>query len=274
VAVIADRYLPAWVDVVRVDPRTFVPTLLPTHPASNLRDPGAVLALKDVPEGEIDALLAAFQQPGGDVIASGSWDTHRQLAPPSLALQIATIAHAAIGQRRRDAGGKEYPVAYIVHPVHVAALAVEWSRRIGYPDDVLAVFAAAVLHDVLEDTKLTADDLVALGLSADVVDYVVRLTKVNNDGPEDADYFLRCCARFPSWIVKAADTTSNLMSFAADCLPNERNQGAKNYAAGKRAKMLPVYENHRPEGVDMLQRDYVLDHVLTALRACEAAASA
>ncbi len=236
---IAEPYLPAWGDVVRVEPRTFVVDLRPQHP--------------------MGALVLAHVGAAQPV--------------PTLALQIATIAHAAIGQRRRDAGGQEYPVPYIAHPLHVAAMAVEWSQRIGRPNERQGVFTAAVLHDVLEDTKLTADDLAALGLDVDVIGDVLRLTKTNN-GPEDAEYFLRCAARFPSWIVKAADTTSNLMSFAADCVPGERNQSAKNYAAGKRAHMLPIFENHRPEGVDLLQRDYVLDHVLTALRACETAANA
>jgi (p)ppGpp synthase/HD superfamily hydrolase len=70
--------------------------------------------------------------------------------PPSPlireALATATEAHA--GQIRNGAGG----IPYIEHPVAVAELLAEY----GWAEEVLA---AALLHDVIEDSETTLDDL-------------------------------------------------------------------------------------------------------------------
>lgn len=80
-----------------------------------------------------------------------------------LAEQIATRAHA--NQFRRDG-----VTPYITHPEAVVKkLAAE-------SDDVKA---AAWLHDVLEDTCLTATTLLDSGIPKQVVDAVVRLTKTS-----------------------------------------------------------------------------------------------
>jgi (p)ppGpp synthase/HD superfamily hydrolase len=72
--------------------------------------------------------------------------------PPSPlireALATATEAHA--GQIRNGAGG----IPYIEHPVAVAELLAEH----GWDEEVLA---AALLHDVIEDSEMTLDDLQA-----------------------------------------------------------------------------------------------------------------
>ncbi|MBO7364144.1 MAG: GTP pyrophosphokinase, partial [Lachnospiraceae bacterium] len=66
-----------------------------------------------------------------------------------LAADIAKEAHAG----QTDRGG----TPYILHPLHVA------DRM---PDEKRAVIA--VLHDVLEDTDLTAEDLVRAGIPEDM----------------------------------------------------------------------------------------------------------
>lgn len=48
---------------------------------------------------------------------------------------------------------------YVEHPARVAA----WAARLD-PDAPSAVIEAAWLHDVLEDTPFTRDDLAALGI--------------------------------------------------------------------------------------------------------------
>lgn len=78
-----------------------------------------------------------------------------------LAEQIATRAHA--GQFRRDG-----VTPYIAHPAAVAR------RLSGEPDDVIA---AAWLHDVLEDTRLTATALRESGIPEQVVRAVELLTR-------------------------------------------------------------------------------------------------
>lgn len=62
------------------------------------------------------------------------------------ALETARKSHA--GQVRNGSGG----MPYVEHPVTVAARLEE----LGYPDEVLA---AALLHDVIEDSKTTLDEL-------------------------------------------------------------------------------------------------------------------
>ena len=62
------------------------------------------------------------------------------------ALEMAREAHA--GQVRNASGGRPY----IDHPVAVAALLAEQ----GFPDEVLA---AALLHDVVEDSELETKDI-------------------------------------------------------------------------------------------------------------------
>ena len=60
---------------------------------------------------------------------------------------VAFAAHAHSGQLRK---GTNLP--YIVHPMEVAAICAS------YTDDV-EVLAAAVLHDIVEDTPLGAAEL-------------------------------------------------------------------------------------------------------------------
>ena len=71
----------------------------------------------------------------------------RDLPLTQEAIRFAAQRH---GSQRRDADGAEF----IAHPVEVAALL----RRLGYEDDVVA---AAILHDVLEDTDAERHDLEA-----------------------------------------------------------------------------------------------------------------
>jgi len=65
-----------------------------------------------------------------------------------MALLFAQAAHGATGQVRRYTGEP-----YIEHPAEVVALL----KRAGVTDD--AMLAAAWLHDVVEDTRLTIRDV-------------------------------------------------------------------------------------------------------------------
>ena len=86
------------------------------------------------------------------------------------ALDVAWQAHD--GQTRRYTGEP-----FVLHPVAVAQLVSEYER------DPL-VLAAALLHDVVEDTEVTARQLDAL-FPASVVRMVLSLT--NPAGPDDGD---------------------------------------------------------------------------------------
>jgi len=77
------------------------------------------------------------------------------------AVAFASERHA--GQRRQGDGAE-----FVLHPIEVAALL----ERSGYPDHVVA---AAVLHDVLEDTDAERADLEAR-FGADVADLVALVS--------------------------------------------------------------------------------------------------
>jgi (p)ppGpp synthase/HD superfamily hydrolase len=86
------------------------------------------------------------------------------LEKPTVESTIEFVKSAHAGQV--DKGG----VAYWLHPVSVM-------NRLGSdaPEDYKL---AALLHDVIEDTKYGADDLRAMGYAEPVVEAVLRLTKV------------------------------------------------------------------------------------------------
>ncbi|HEY0965531.1 MAG TPA: RelA/SpoT family protein [Candidatus Saccharimonadales bacterium] len=78
------------------------------------------------------------------------------------AIDVATKSHK--GQKRKSGE------PYIIHPLAVAAILVEWEMDI---DSVLA----GVLHDTVEDTELTLDEIETL-FGADVAFLVDGVTKV------------------------------------------------------------------------------------------------
>jgi (p)ppGpp synthase/HD superfamily hydrolase len=67
---------------------------------------------------------------------------------------------------------------------------------------------AAVLHDVIEDTPVTADDLVAAGCPDEVVAAVVALSKSPDEPSEQ--YLARVAANPMAMAVKRADIADNL----------------------------------------------------------------
>lgn len=107
------------------------------------------------------------------------------------ARETAAIAHR--GQYRRDG-----VTPYLEHPAMVA-------RRVA--DDPVAA-SVAWLHDVLEDTDQTAEELLRNGIPVEVVDRVVLLTK--QKGMEYEVYLERVKADPIARRVKIADMLSNL----------------------------------------------------------------
>ena len=114
---------------------------------------------------------------------------------------IATRAH----EGQTDKIGKPY----IGHPAQVADLV---TRLPGYAEVDEGVqrdaVVAAWLHDVIEDTPVTADDLLAAGLAGRAVGAVVALTRT--DEVPDDDYYDGVRANAVALLVKTADIASNL----------------------------------------------------------------
>lgn len=107
----------------------------------------------------------------------------------TIAKRIATRAH----QGQVDKAGQPY----ISHPEFVA------SQVTG--DEAKAV---AWLHDVVEDTPVTFDDLRAEGLSEAVIEAVAALTK--QEGESYETYLERVAANPLAKAVKLADLNHNM----------------------------------------------------------------
>lgn len=110
------------------------------------------------------------------------------------ALEFATIKHA--GQTRRTGG------AYIVHPIRVAQNVFGETLKV-----------AALLHDVLEDTQTTYEELQEnFGLI--IADIVLTLTQ-EKDEPY-MDYIKRVKTNPDAVKIKLADISDNLNDSPTD----------------------------------------------------------
>lgn len=115
----------------------------------------------------------------------------------ALARRIAEEAHQ--GQFRRDG-----VTPYIQHCAEVAR------RTAG---DAVAE-AAAWLHDVLEDTSVTVDDLRSQNMSEEVIEIVLLLT--NRHGKANDSYLDRIASHPRAKKVKIADLIANLADNATE----------------------------------------------------------
>jgi (p)ppGpp synthase/HD superfamily hydrolase len=123
---------------------------------------------------------------------------------------FAKAAHEAVGQKRKYTGGEPY----IVHPLEVADLV---RTVVGHTD---AMLAAALLHDTIEDTQETIDDIKReFGFEiAEMVDWLTDVSK-----PEDGNRAVRKAidrdhtAKAPANVktIKLADLISNTQSIVA-----------------------------------------------------------
>jgi (p)ppGpp synthase/HD superfamily hydrolase len=104
-------------------------------------------------------------------------------------LLFATLKHA--GQVRKD--GKPY----ITHPEKVAG-------NFDYSEEKVA----AILHDVLEDTDATEDELRAIGCTEEIIAALRLLT--HREGVEYMDYVKAAAENPIACAVKLADLRHNL----------------------------------------------------------------
>lgn len=148
--------------------------------------------------------------------------THKDVVGELAAYEFAKIAHAAVGQVRKYTGEP-----YIIHPCEVAYLVRSVPHNSG-------MVAAAYLHDVLEDTKITFD-FVAEEFGPDVAALVFWLT--DQSKPSDGNRAARkkidrehiAIAPPEAKTVKLADLISNTSSIV------EHDIGfAKTYLAEKK----------------------------------------
>lgn len=121
---------------------------------------------------------------------------------------FATAAHAAVGQTRKYTGEP-----YVVHPIEVSEL-------VASVNGTEAMVAAALLHDVLEDTEVTVD-LLEEQFGSKVADLVLWLTDISR--PKDGNRSARkaldrqhsAAAPAAAQTIKVADLISNTRSIVA-----------------------------------------------------------
>jgi len=111
------------------------------------------------------------------------------MATLERALEIAAAAHAG----QQDKAGQPY----ILHPIRVMLNVNTLDERI-----------AAVLHDTVEDTPITFDDLADAGFSSDIINAVQALTKM--DGETRIDAAKRAVQNKIARQVKLADVADNM----------------------------------------------------------------
>lgn len=121
---------------------------------------------------------------------------------------------------------------YILHPLAVAHALAEHGEQ---------ARIAGVLHDVIEDTPITADDLIAAGVEPSTVDAILAVTR--RDGEEYTDFVRRAAAHPLGRLVKRADVLHNSNPERLALL--EPKQAAS--LAGKYAKVLAILDDSREE---------------------------
>ena len=132
-----------------------------------------------------------------------------------LAEMIATHAHRGV----LDKVG----VPYIEHPRWIVTM-------IG--DQFPNLQAAAWLHDVVEDTKYTLDDLRTLGVLEEIVQDVDALTK--RPGETRKDTIRRVKTRPGALHIKKFDNAHNSSTYRVQLLPKD-----------KQARLVAKYERDR-----------------------------
>lgn len=131
-----------------------------------------------------------------------------------IAFQIAQQAHNG----QVDKSGNPY----IEHPLRVSAKFTQPAHQ-----------CIALLHDVLEDSDYTSDDLRVAGISNEVIGAVVALTHLKNE-PLD-QYYERIKKNPLALTVKLADIEDNTDPGRLALLDEEtRSRLEKKYAKAKR----------------------------------------
>jgi (p)ppGpp synthase/HD superfamily hydrolase len=107
----------------------------------------------------------------------------------NLALSVAYNAH----KTQYDKSGKPY----ILHPLRVAL-----------SFDELELQTVSLLHDVVEDTVVSLDNLNAMGFSSQTIAAVDAISR--REGEKYADYVERVCGNLLACFVKLEDLTDNM----------------------------------------------------------------
>lgn len=131
----------------------------------------------------------------------------------SKAIELAVRAH--------DGFNDKCGQPYILHPLRVMLSLNDELSRI-----------CAVLHDVVEDTEFTFDDLREEGFSEEVIEIVDCLTK--KSGEKYEDYINRILANEVAMHIKLADLNDNMDPNRISCYDREYEARFEKYKIAKR----------------------------------------
>ncbi len=160
------------------------------------------------------------------------------------AASFAATAH--VGQTRRG-----LPDPYINHPLRVA----EHAARAGLGEDATV---AALLHDGVEDTAHTWDDLRVAGFAPRAIELARLLTKWWESGEEDAEqdkaaYYARILADDDAVALKVLDRADNMQDLVR--IVTARRDYAEKYLKKTRREFAPLLERCRNTYVLRVFRD-------------------
>ena len=149
------------------------------------------------------------------------------------------LAVSATAHRNQERKGSRVP--YIIHPVHVAILLM----RHDFPEEVIV---AALLHDVVEDTTLTIEDI-ARDFGPEVARLVAAVSEQKLEGTELLPWRHRKEAQLAHLksadrhiaAIKTADALHNLRATLAD-LHRQGNQVWQRFR-GSQTEHLWYYES-------------------------------
>ena len=139
------------------------------------------------------------------------------------AMRIATKAH----EGQKDKSGNDY----ILHPVTVSGYCVTEEGKI-----------AALLHDTVEDTDVTLDDLRKEGFDERIVNAVDCLSK--RPGEDVGDYLERVASSDIAAEVKFADMRHNGMRWPADRPKEEARANYEKYNGRAKTLLSMIGEGH------------------------------
>lgn len=137
------------------------------------------------------------------------------------AMQIAYDAHHG----QVDKTG----LPYIYHPIHLAE---------NMPDENSVI--TALLHDVIEDTSITIQDLAQEGFNKDILTALTLLT--HNPAEEYMDYISRLSTCPLARRIKLADLYHNSDATRLDSLDEKMTRRLKKY--DRAIRLLEAIENH------------------------------
>jgi (p)ppGpp synthase/HD superfamily hydrolase len=151
---------------------------------------------------------------------------------------VAATAHAAIGQRRADR-----VTPYIDHPRRAATLIAEWNANGVTALDDLSLercMAAALLHDVLEDTKLPRSELARqFPNDRKLLALVERMTEPPGD-PDAPEYYANIGRDREAIVVKCADRCANLEDVVRDVRQGDSIDRWRRYITKTKRDVLPI----------------------------------